>query len=82
MKYYVVAGSNKHGDLVVLDTYRGWFIYGVPDVQSYILGRPFRSHSECKRAARRALRLFPNYHLVPTEVVSGGKHHKAVESEA
>lgn len=72
MSYYVVAGSNKHGDLVVLDTYKGWFIYGVADVKHYAVGRHFKSHTECKRATARALRLFPAYRLVPIEVVTGG----------
>lgn len=69
MSYYVVAGSDKHGDLVVLDTYKGWLIYDVPAVENYVLGRHFKSHTECKRALKRALRLFPVYRLVPIEVV-------------
>jgi hypothetical protein len=72
MSYYVVAGSDRHGDLVVLDTYKGWLLYGVVDVRFYAAGRHFKSHTECKRAAARALRLFPTYRLVPVEVVVGG----------
>jgi len=72
MAYYVVAGSNAKGGLVVLDTYKGWLVYGVDDVLLYACGRHFKSHAESKRAAARALRMYPTYRLVPTKVVIGG----------
>lgn len=72
MSYYVVAGSNKYGGLVALETHGGWYIFGVISVKHYACGRHFKSHTECKRAAARALRLFPTYRLVPIKVVIDG----------